>query len=181
MPRFDFNPADRAGEVNQFKPIPEGEYRMKCVEADEVDTSKGGKMIKGKFEVARGEMTGRKVFHNFNTENENAQAVEIAQRDIAAWIMACGKDPAKVRDTDELLECEFDAKVSIEDQKKGYGPQNRMRFVVPDEAVEAAKAGAGAGAPASGAATGSVQATSSKGTAASTAPKAAGAKKSPWE
>lgn len=181
MPRFDFNPADRAGEVNQFKPVPEGEYRVKCVEANEVDTSKGGKMIKGKFEIARGELTGRKVFHNFNTENANDTAVQIAQTDIAAWIMACGKDPAKVRDTDELLECEFDAKVSIEDQGKGYGPQNKMRFVVPDEAVEAAKAGAGAGAPASGAATSSVQATSSKGSAASTAAPGGAKKKSPWE
>jgi len=135
MPRFDFDPNDYKEEANRFTPVPKGEYKLKCLEAEEFDTrSQDGTYIKAKFEIVEGKYEGRKVFQNFNVNNPSDDAQRIGRGQIYAWRVACGKPEAN--DTDQLIEVPFLGYVDIEPGKPGYSDQNRIRrFFDPNEAL----------------------------------------------
>jgi hypothetical protein len=136
MARFDFDPNEYKDQVNNFNPIPRGEYRLKAIEAEEFDTKAGdGSYIRAVFEVIDGQFARRKIFQNFNVNNPSEEAQKIGRGQIFAWRYACNRPD--VMDTDQLLEIPFIGMVDIEDGKGGYGPNNRIRrFLDPNEVVK---------------------------------------------
>ena len=139
MARFDFEPDDYKDSVGNFNPIPRGEYRLKAIEAEEFDTrNQDGSYLRVVFEVTTGDYARRKIFQNFNVNNPSEQAQEIGRGQIYAWRMACNRPTAK--DSDQLLEIEFQGVVDIEPGKNGYSDKNRIqRFLDPNEVAKRAE------------------------------------------
>lgn len=173
MTEFNFNPAEYDSDgPESYEPLPRGRYALKAVEVSEqVAKSGNGEYLKVKFEVARGEHTGRKLFVNYNTNHTNETAQRIGREHIRKWMLACGKPNAK--DSDQLLEVEFEAEVGIENGRGDYGPSNRiMRYIPKDgEAPTPTPSRPAASRPAS---------SETKNTAATPA-KSGGARKNPWD
>lgn len=132
MAKFGFNVADV--EVNapaEYSPIPDGEYTLKAIESEEKSTARGdGSYIKVKFEVAKGEYTGRLLWQNFNINNPSETAQRIGRQQLVSWATACGKPDAD--DTDKLLDKPFLASVSIERGTGGYKDSNRIKAFLFD-------------------------------------------------
>jgi hypothetical protein len=149
MAKFGFDVSDVTPDTGaaggSYDPIPEGEYVLKALEAEEKSTAKGdGSYIKVKFEVAKGEHTGRLLWQNFNINNPSEKAQRIGRQQLVAWATACGKPDAD--DTDKLLEKPFRAAVSIEKGTGGYSDSNRIKAFLFDQ-DDAPKAAAPKPAP----------------------------------
>jgi hypothetical protein len=146
MAKFGFDVSDVTPDTGatggSYDPIPEGEYVLKALEAEEKATSAGtGSYIKVKFEVVKGEHTGRLMWQNFNINNPSEKAQRIGRQQLVAWATACGKPEAD--DTDKLLEKPFRAAVSIEKGTGGYADSNRIKaFLFQQEDAPAPKAAA---------------------------------------
>ena len=149
MPKFGFDTSEV--EVNapaEYDPIPEGEYTLKALEAEEKETSKrDGSYIKVKYEVTKGEYAGRLLWQNFNINNPSEKAQRIGRQQLVAWATACGKPDAD--DTDKLLDKPFRASVSIEKGTGGYKDSNRIKaFLFEQEEASTRKAATPATKPA---------------------------------
>lgn len=140
------------------EPIPEGRYVLQVTDSDVVATSTGsGQMLKLTFEVFDGEFKGRKVFENLNIQNANAQAQEIAQRQLSALCRAAGITQT-LTDSQDLHFQPFEADVKIDPERtangKTYAPRNAIKkYIFEDGAPPASKAPARpatAGRPAAG-------------------------------
>lgn len=128
---FDVTEVDASAPA-EYDPIPEGEYTLKAVDAEEKNTSRGdGSYIKVKFEVVKGEHAGRLLWQNFNINNPSEKAQRIGRQQLVAWATACGKPNAD--DTDKLLGKPFNASVSIEPGTGGYKPSNRIKVFLFDQ------------------------------------------------
>ena len=144
MAKFGFDVSDVTPDTGatggSYDPIPEGEYILKAVDAEEKATSKGdGSYIKVKFEVVKGEFANRLLWQNFNVNNPSDKAQRIGRQQMVAWAAACGKPDAD--DTDKLLEKPFRAAVSIEKGTGGYSDSNKIKaFLFDQEAAAPAKA-----------------------------------------
>lgn len=142
MAKFGFN----VEEVNvdapvDYDPVPDGEYILKALDAEEKDTSAGtGSYIKVKFEIAKGEYAGRWIWQNFNINNPSEKAQRIGRQQLVAWATACGKPDAD--DTDKLLDKMFKAAVGIEAGKDGYKDRNRIKAFLFDTEAPAPKTAA---------------------------------------
>jgi hypothetical protein len=133
MAKFGFNTSevDPAAPA-EYDPIPDGEYVLKALDAEEKETSRGdGSYIKAKFEVVKGEYAGRLLWQNFNINNPSEKAQRIGRQQLVAWATACGKPDAD--DTDKLLEKPFRAAVSIEKGTGGYKDSNRIKAFLFDQ------------------------------------------------
>ena len=156
MAKFGFDVSDVTPDTGatcgSYDPIPEGEYVLKALDAEEKTTSAGtGSYIKAKFEVVKGEYTGRLIWQNFNINNPSEKAQRIGRQQLVAWAAACGKPDAD--DTDKLLEKPFTAAVSIEKGTGGYADSNRIKaFMFNQEAAPAKAAPKPAAKPAPAAA-----------------------------
>lgn len=126
MARFDFKLEDIEETTGSFEPIPPGEYTLYCKEAELKDTASGsGQYISAVFIVDGPEYKGRRLFHNFNIHNNSAKAEEIGRQQLAGWARACGKPNA--RDTDELLERKFQARVATEEGNGKYADKSVVK------------------------------------------------------
>lgn len=156
MAKFGFDVSDVTPDTGatggSYDPIPDGEYTLKAVEAEEKATSAGtGSYIKVKFEVVKGEFTGRLIWQNFNVNNPSDKAQRIGRQQLVAWSTACGKPEAD--NTDKLLDKPFTAAVSIEKGTGGYSDSNRIKaFLFNQEAAPAKAAPKPAAKPAPAAA-----------------------------
>jgi hypothetical protein len=133
MAKFGFNTSevDPAAPA-EYDPIPDGEYVLKALDAEEKETSRGdGSYIKAKFEVVKGEYAGRLLWQNFNINNPSEKAQRIGRQQLVAWATACGKPDAD--DTDKLLEKPFRAAVTIEPGSGGYKPSNKIKAFLFDQ------------------------------------------------
>lgn len=142
MAKFGFDTSDVTPDTGtaggSYDPIPEGEYILKAVDAEEKTTSAGtGSYIKAKFEVVKGEHAGRLLWQNFNINNPSEKAQRIGRQQLVAWATACGKPDAD--DTDKLLDKPFSAAVSIEKGTGGYSDSNRIKAFMFDRETPAAK------------------------------------------
>lgn len=140
MAKFGFDVAEVEVDAPvEYDPIPEGEYVLKALEAEEKETSRGdGSYIKVKFEVVKGEYSGRLLWQNFNINNPSEKAQRIGRQQLVAWATACGKPDAD--DTDKLLDKTFNAAVSIEKGSGGYRDSNRIKaFLFERDEPKAAK------------------------------------------
>ena len=135
MAKFNFDVTEvEVSERGDFEVMPKGEYTLKATEAEAKESSKGGTYIAAEFEVAKGEFTGRKVWQNFNVVCSSEKAEKIGREQIAGWARACGKPNAK--DTDELLERNFQCKLGIEKGTGGYSDRNKIdSFLLPEGAA----------------------------------------------
>lgn len=159
MAKFGFDVSSVAPDTGagsgSYDPIPEGEYTLRALEAEQKTTAKGdGTYIKVKFEVARGEHEGRLMWQNFNVTNPNEKAEQIGRAQLVAWATACGRPEAD--NTDKLLDRPFKATVTIEKGKNGYADSNRIKAFLFDagaaaESKPAAKPAAKTAAPAAAA------------------------------
>lgn len=143
MAKFGFDVSDVTPDTGatggSYDPIPEGEYVLKALDAEEKTTSAGtGSYIKAKFEVVKGEYTGRLIWQNFNINNPSEKAQRIGRQQMVAWATACGKPDAD--DTDKLLEKQFTAAVSIEKGTGGYSDSNRIKAFLFNQEAAPAKA-----------------------------------------
>jgi len=132
MAKFGFNSSEVDVNATVSRdPIPAGDYVLKCLEAEEKETSSGGTMIKAKFEVVGGEYDGRWVWNNYNIVNASEKAQNIGRQQLVSWATACGKPEAD--DTDKLIDKKFTATVGIEKGTGGYSDSNRIKsYLMPE-------------------------------------------------
>jgi len=177
MARFDWS-HDDYDTPTDFEIIPEGtEVRMKCTEAEDKETSSGGEMIAATFVITEGEHKGRKIWQNFNTVNKSEKAQNFGRRMVAGWARACGRPNAK--NTDELLEKQFWAKLGIEKGTGQYKDKNQIAsYLMPEGA--AAPAPKSEPKPDKPADTPKASAPAAPASASPSKP-AAGGKKAPWD
>lgn len=112
--------------------LPAGEYVAALVKSDRVQAKSNprNEYVSCEFEVQDGQSQGRRFWTMLNLWNDNAQAVEIAQRELNSMMHACGK--LKVRSTDELhgipmrviLGVKTDAQYGDKNTVKSYAPLN---------------------------------------------------------
>lgn len=140
MAKFGFNVNEvEVSAPAEYDPIPEGEYILQAIDAEEKPTSRGdGTLIKAKFEVVRGEYAGRLIWQNFNTNNPSEKAQNIGRQQLVSWATACGKPDAD--DTDKLLGKTFSAVVAIDPANNGYKASNRIKVFLLDHASSSAPA-----------------------------------------
>jgi hypothetical protein len=126
MAKFGFDSSEvDVNEGPSYELLPEGEYTMKAIDAEEKETSTGGEMIVAKFEVIGGKHDGRWVWMNFNIVNRSEAAQRIGRQQLVAWATACGKPDAN--DTDKLLDKRFNAIVGIQKGTGGYKDSNTIK------------------------------------------------------
>ena len=115
--------------------LPPGDYPVQIVQSEMRDTKSGdGQMLWLEMEIIDGPARGRKLWDRLNLVNQNAQAVEIAQRTLSAICHAIGK--LQVSDSVELHLKPMLAKVAVrpagpdksgiqrkaQNEVKGYSP-----------------------------------------------------------
>lgn len=131
--------------------LPPGEYVMGIVKSEKRDTKTGsGSYIEIEFEVMDGDRKGARAWSRLNLWNQNAQAVEIAQRDLSAICHAVGK--LRVTDTSELHGIPMVVRMGKrkddpnQTEPKAYKPANGSAPVTPRAAAPATRAAAGGAA-----------------------------------
>jgi len=136
MAKFGFDVTEiEVSAPAEYDPIPEGEYILKAVDAEEKATSRGdGSYIKVKYEVVKGEYAGRLLWQNFNINNPSEKAQHIGRQQIVAWATACGRP--NVDDTDKLLGKPFAATVGIEPGTGGYKPSNKIKVFLFEQVAD---------------------------------------------
>lgn len=137
MAKFGFDVAEvdiTAQGGGNYDPVPEDDYVLKALEAEEKDTSTGGSMIKVKFEVVSGEHKGRWIWQNFNIVNKSEAAQRIGRQQLVSWATACGKPDCD--NTDKLIDKQFTATVGIEAGSGTYKASNRIKAFLLSGAAE---------------------------------------------
>ena len=82
---FDVSAVEISSAPVSYDPIPEGEYTLKAVEAEEKTTSKGdGSYIKVKFEVVKGDYANRFIWQNFNHNISSEKTQSIRRQQLSA-------------------------------------------------------------------------------------------------
>lgn len=113
-----------------FEVLPAGKYPVHIVASDMRPTKDGnGSYLWLELEVLDGEQKGRKVYDRLNLDNQNQQAVEIAQRALSAICHATGK--LHVTDSEELHFIPMEATVRVRPGRvhegKEYSASNEVR------------------------------------------------------
>lgn len=133
-----------------FEIIPAGWYVAKIVESELKPTkANDGRYIKATFEIIdpTGKYNNRKVWHNFNIENKNDKAVEIARSQIAAIAAATGQH--QVPTFNVLHEKPLQIKLRVKPATDDYDASNEVKAFKPVEGGAVASLGAPAqGVPA---------------------------------
>jgi hypothetical protein len=139
MAKFGFDTSEvDVNDGPSYELLPEGEYTLVGLDAEEKETSTGGEMIAAKFEVVGGKGNGRWVWMNFNIVNKNETAQRIGRQQLVGWATACGKPEAD--DTDKLLGKKFNAIIGIQKGTGGYKDNNTIKqFLFSEGAAPAAK------------------------------------------
>ena len=114
--------------------LPVDDYRLQADEISDENVTKDGtgKYVTAKFTVIEGVCEGASFYVNFNIENKNPKAAEIAWRELSAWGHAVG---VLTGDSDALLYKPFMALVGIEKSKNPqYGDKNKiLKYYRQDE------------------------------------------------
>lgn len=134
-----------------FDTVPAGWYNVMMDESDLKPTKDGaGTYLQARFNVMDGQYRGRKLFARLNIRNSNAQAQEIALRQLSAIGHAVGV--LHIQDSQQLHGLPLKVKVKIRKGDDNYEDQNEIiSYKNINEPVEVVGAGgAAAGAPAGG-------------------------------
>lgn len=101
MPQFPFNPQQFQLQTT-LERLPRGWYPAVITSSEIVETSnKDGFRLKVEFQIIDGPYKGRKVQNGYNIQNNNAQTVEIAMKEIKT-ICTCVGIFAPINQTEEL-------------------------------------------------------------------------------
>ena len=132
-----------------FDTVPAGWYNASIDESDIKPTKDGaGSYLQCRFNILDGQYRGRKLFARLNIRNANAQAQEIALRQLSAIGHAVGV--LHIQDSQQLHGLPLKLKVKIRKGDDNYEDQNEIiSYKNINEPVETVGAG-GAGAPAAG-------------------------------
>lgn len=118
-----------------FEPVPPGDYVMQSVGAEATYSKAGNRMIKVQFQILGGTHDNRRIFEQFNVGHSNPTVVQIAQRDLKAWVMACGytgNERLTMAMLHDLEGREFIGAVKVDKDKTGqYQDSNRIRAYKP--------------------------------------------------
>jgi hypothetical protein len=128
---FDFTEVD----VNEsYDLIPKGVYPVLIEEAIwNENKARTGEYLKVRFSIVGDKYTGKKVWGMFNLIHTNAQAVDIAKREITQLLIAVGnsKDSLKGLNKETLiakiLNKVVDAQIYIKEGTNGYESSNAIR------------------------------------------------------
>jgi hypothetical protein len=122
-----FDSSSVVEENNSFEPLPAGDYQVIVDDSDFRETKSGnGRYLHLELSVVGEQGKGRKIFDNLNLENPNSTAVEIAQRQLAGLVRACGK--VKIADSSELHNIPVLANVAVRAASNGYDASNDVKF-----------------------------------------------------
>lgn len=135
---------------SEYQPLPAGKYIFQAIASDYKSTKSGtGKFAEYELEVLEGppDTVGRKHFERFNLENDNAQAVEIGQKQFKVFAEACGQP--LVNDTSDLEFMPVFGEVRLKQRKDRPGSyENTVTYKPTSEYGGQAPAPAGRPAPA---------------------------------
>lgn len=131
-----FDATEHDTTQNDYAELPNGVYLMEIEASDVVPTKDGkGTILKTTNVVVEPEdYKGRKLFNNYNLENQSTQAQEIGQRQFAALCRAIGADA--VDDSEELHFRKFTVRVALGKPSKDRQYPARAeikRYYFPDE------------------------------------------------
>jgi hypothetical protein len=128
---FDASQVEPQGD---YQPIPPGEYKVQITSSEVVENSaKTGRILKLELEITEGDQAGRKLFDRLNIDNPNAQAVEIAQRQLSAICHALYgvRKTHSVSDSEELHMIPMVAVVKVDPPRtangREYGASNSVK------------------------------------------------------
>jgi hypothetical protein len=125
MAELNFD-ANSVAPAQAFDVLPAGKYKMQVVDSDMRPTKDGnGAYLWLELEILDGEFQGRKMWDRLNIQNQNAQAVEIAQRALSALCHATGK--LHVSDSKDLHFIPVVATVKVRAPRAGYDASNEIR------------------------------------------------------
>jgi hypothetical protein len=117
-------------QENSFAPIPAGQYPVIVDSSEFRDTKAGdGRYLHLELSIVDGPSKGRKIFDNLNLENKNPTAVDIAQRQLASLVRACGK--VKISDSAELHNIPVSATLAVRKGTNGYEDSNDVKSYGP--------------------------------------------------
>ncbi|RTL05218.1 DUF669 domain-containing protein [Candidatus Dependentiae bacterium] len=114
---------------NDFELMPAGDYLV-VSDTVEVKETKGGdgRYLKVMYKVLEGDWKNRVVFHQFNFENKNPKAVEIAKGELKKWFIAAGLPPEAqvIKSADSVCGLKCVIKVGVKTDSQ-YGDKNVVK------------------------------------------------------
>lgn len=117
--------------------LPAGEYIAAIVKSEKRGPNdKGNSYINLEFEVMDGAAQGRRFWTMLNLWNSNAQAVDIAQRELNSICHAAGR--LRVNSSEELHGIPM--KVKLDQKTDSYGTKNVVKGYAPMNGAPAASA-----------------------------------------
>lgn len=136
---FDANTVEPA----DFSALPAGDYVVLISSSEWKDSKSGGQYLALTLQVLEGAHAGRFLWHNLNLNHSNAQASEIAYRELSAICRAVGR--FQINDSEELYNIPLIVKVAYvppkDDGKGGQWPEkNQIKQWRPMNGVTAAPA-----------------------------------------
>lgn len=118
--------ATQVQPAEAFTVIPAGKYKVQVVDSDMRSTKDGnGQYLWLEMEILEGEQQGRKLWDRLNIVNQNAQAVEIAQRSLSALCHATGK--LTVSNSEDLHFIPVIATVKVRAARENFDASNEIR------------------------------------------------------
>jgi len=148
MARLDIGfSADELPESRgDYEPLPEGWYSAEIGDAEiRVTKDNTGQYIRCRYNITGPTKAGRVVFGNLNIMNKSQKAEEIGRQQLGELMRAVGI--GRLEDTDQLIGCPLQIKLSIRPAENGYAAQNDVRgFRAPEGAARSTAAPAASGA-----------------------------------
>ena len=150
MARLDIGfTADELPESRgDYEPLPEGWYSADIGDAEIRVTKDGtGQYIRCRYNITGPTKAGRMVFGNLNIMNKSQKAEEIGRQQLGELMRSIGL--GRIEDTDQLIGCPLQIKLSIRPAENGYAAQNDVRgFRAPEGAARSTAAPAASSAKA---------------------------------
>jgi len=141
MARLDIGfSADELPESRgDYEPLPEGWYSAEIGDAEIRVTKDGtGQYIRCRYNITGPTKAGRVVFGNLNIMNKSQKAEEIGRQQLGELMRCIGL--GRIEDTDQLIGCPLQIKLSIRPAENGYAAQNEVRGFRVAEGAAPAKA-----------------------------------------
>ena len=141
MARLDIGfSADELPESRgDYEPLPEGWYSAEIGDAEIRVTKDGtGQYIRCRYNITGPTKAGRVVFGNLNIMNKSQKAEEIGRQQLGELMRSIGL--GRIEDTDQLIGCPLQIKLSIRPAENGYAAQNDVRGFRVAEGAAPAKA-----------------------------------------
>lgn len=118
---FDANTVEPA----DFSALPAGDYSVLISSSEWKPAKSGGQYLSLTLQVLEGPHAGRFLWHNLNLNHSNAQASEIAQRELSAICRAVGR--MTIEDSAQLHDIPMIVKVAYIPPKDQWPEKNQIK------------------------------------------------------